>query len=331
MNQRLYLRATLPSRSGGASSQQRLPIGNATPIELAQAEVLSIQLSLEIQNGTFAWKNWIKDEEELKHDESKTHTVQDFIKAAERLHTSKYAKNPERGKESWNKKWKPALNKLPSSGPASEAVLLRVIQQMPASTAARRDQGNLLAHIAESINIDPQKLRKASHGYGVAKLTKRDIPSDEKIVECYEKLREPHWKWAWGCCATFGLRPHELVELEINPDGTATVSDKTKTGSRIVKACPSIWIKKFNLMHPHRPTQSVNSLAKVFGDALERAGIPMRPYALRHAYALRLLSAGVPPELGARLMGHSVQMHTQTYQRWIDADRIKQSMERFKL
>jgi len=57
----------------------------------------------------------------------------------------------------------------------------------------------------------------------------------------------------------------------------------------------------------------------------------MRPYALRHAYALRLLSAGVPPELGARLMGHSVQMHTQTYQRWIDADRIKQSMERFNL
>lgn len=88
MNQRLYLRATLPSRSGGASSQQRLPIGNATPTELAQAEVLTIQLSLEIQNGTFAWKNWIKDEEELKRDESKTHTVQDFIKAAERLHTS---------------------------------------------------------------------------------------------------------------------------------------------------------------------------------------------------------------------------------------------------
>ena len=103
MNQRLYLRATLPSRSGGASSQQRLPIGNATPIELAQAEVLAIQLSLEIQNGTFAWKNWIKDEEELKSEESKTHTIQDFIKAAERLHASKYAKNPERGKESWNK------------------------------------------------------------------------------------------------------------------------------------------------------------------------------------------------------------------------------------
>ena len=51
MNQRLYLRATLPSRSGGASSQQRLPIGNATPIELAQAEVLTIHSAWKSRTG----------------------------------------------------------------------------------------------------------------------------------------------------------------------------------------------------------------------------------------------------------------------------------------
>ncbi len=80
------------------------------------------------------------------------------------------------------------------------------------------------------------------------------------------------------------------------------VADATKTGGRQVRACPSEWIERFGLQELPRPTQPASSLAKVFGDALERAGVPFRAYALRHAYALRLMDRGVPPELGARLM-----------------------------
>ncbi|MEO1149319.1 MAG: site-specific integrase, partial [Cyanobacteria bacterium J06638_22] len=48
------------------------------------------------------------------------------------------------------------------------------------------------------------------------------------------------------------------------------------------------------------------------------------PYDLRHAWAVRTLLFGWPVELSARQMGHSVDIHTRTYQRWISRERIQQ-------
>jgi integrase len=47
------------------------------------------------------------------------------------------------------------------------------------------------------------------------------------------------------------------------------------------------------------------------------------PYDLRHAWAVRTLLYRWPVELSARQMGHSVEVHTRTYQRWISAQQIQ--------
>jgi len=316
---RVYtLLATLPERAGPGNRQQRIPLRE---VDLYEAERQAIELDRQLRLGVFTWESW---------DTPTTPdaiTVADFRTAAERLHASKYRRDPERGANAWSKKWAPALRKLPLSGGVTEASLLRAIRAMPAGSASRRDQGNLLSQIAKSLGLNTPALLDACRGYGVDKLTERDIPSDDAIEAALGAIRLPYWKWTFGMCAAYGLRPHECAQLTWLDDNWIEVHDKTKTGSRRVTPCPSAWLKLFKLRDLPRPTQSALTLGKVFNDALDRAQVPIKPYNLRHAYALRLMSKGVAADLAARLMGHSLQVHQSTYQRWIEADRIQKAME----
>jgi integrase len=323
----LVLRATLVDRSDPAlKRRQRITLGlPAVLAALGEAEDKAHLLSRQLRTGTFCWEAWDTPEGPAAI------TVAEFRTAAQRLHASKYRKEPERGASAWSKKWAPALRKLPPSGAITEVSLLRVIRSMPAGSASRRDQGNLLTQVAKSLGLETSALLEACRGYGVDKLTERDIPTDEAIEAAFKQIRQPHWRWTFGMCAAYGLRPHECAELTWLEDDWIEVHDKTKTGARRVTPCPSAWIKLFELRDLPRPTQSARTLTKVFNDALDRAQVSIKPYNLRHAYALRLLSKGVSADLGARLMGHSLQVHQSTYQRWIEGDRIQKAMQGISL
>lgn len=326
----LFLRATLPDRATPTQTrQQYVALGlEACLTQVEKAESEAIRLSLALRTGTFAWATWDPTE---AGNSGHVLTVADFRATAERLHASKYRKDPERGTNAWGKKWAPMLKKLPTVGPVNERILMNVIRAMPEGSAVRRDQGNLLCQVARAMGIPHEELRAAYRGYGAAQLTKRAIPTDPQIEAAFERIRSPHWRWVWGMCAAFGLRPHECAALEWLEGDWIKIHDKTKTGARQVTACPSAWIERFKLRNPQRPTQNASTLSKAFNQALARNGVTIRPYSLRHGFALRLMDKGVPPELGARLMGHSLQLHEQTYKRWLEADRITRAMDRFNL
>jgi integrase len=327
---RLYLRATLPNRNEPTKRvQQNIALGlDATPRGLVEAEDLAMKLSLDCRANRFNWADWIEQDPE---DDVNQLSVDNYQAHAKTMHASKYRTSPERGANAWAKKWAPALKKMPPSGPVNEAVLLRIIRTMPEGSAGRRDQGNLLCSIGESLGLDLPQARAASRGYGAAQLTPRDIPSDTEIEAAIKQIRLPHWRWSFGMCAAYGLRPHEVAELEWIEDDWIKIHDDTKTGARNVTPCPSKWLKTFALRTLPRPKQTAKTLSKAFNDALDRDGITIKPYNLRHAYALRLMDSGVPPELGARLMGHSLTVHEGTYKRWLEQDRITKAMDRFSL
>lgn len=321
---RVYtLVATLPTRDGLGRKQQRIPLPAA---DLFEAERRAVILGEQLRNRSFTWEDW-----ETTTREQESIPVADFIKAAQALHASKYRKDPERGNNAWSKKWAPALRKLPPSGVITEAVLLRTIRKLPAGSASRRDQGNLLSQVAKSLGLETAALLDACRGYGVDKLTERDIPADAEIESAIARIALPHWRWTFGVCAAYGLRPHECAALTWLEDNWIEIHDKTKTGARRVTPCPSTWVESFALRELPRPTQSASTLTKAFNDALDRDGVTIKPYNLRHAFALRLLDKGVSADLGARLMGHSLQVHQSTYQRWIDADRIQKAMQGIQL
>ena len=330
---KLTLRATLPERTGnGARKQHRLGLGLAAetrllPTAFKEAERLGIQ----IRRDTFSWEEWGSEPAESTPTELEL-TVEDFHRAAKQLHAAKYRRKPPENAEAiWGKKWRPALNKIPPSGAITEDVLLRVIRKMPPESAARRDQGNVITQIADSLGLPIEKLREAYRGYSAEELSPRKIPSDKEILEAFASIRLPRWKWMFGVCAAYGLRPHECAELTWQEDDWIRVHEETKTGSRLVTPCPADWVRKLDLHRLPRPTQGAKQIGKVFCDALNRDGIVIDPYDLRHAFALRLLSKGVPTDTGARLMGHSPQVHHQTYRRWIAEDQIKEDMKGIRL
>ncbi|MDJ0796733.1 MAG: site-specific integrase, partial [Calothrix sp. MO_167.B12] len=54
-----------------------------------------------------------------------------------------------------------------------------------------------------------------------------------------------------------------------------------------------------------------------------KIGLDFKPYDLRHAWAIRAHILGIPIKAAADNLGHSVQVHTQTYQRWFSLDMRK--------
>ncbi len=176
-------------------------------------------------------------------------------------------------------------------------------------------------------------------------VARRKLPSDDEILEIYEKLGNfrsnnpfsvTYYQWVFGIIATYGLRPQEIEAIDrqksfdpamdrwIFLDGA--LCDGIKTGNRLIPPLHPHWVDNFALdrypQHPYKPGGAKHSRTGSIADYFRRKGIGIRSYDLRHAYAIRtrqymdLLDA-------ANAMGHSVITHTKIYQRWIrDEDRI---------
>ena len=316
----LYLRASLPDRQTGQTRQQRICL-NTTDAD--EADRLARHLGQLLSSPAGLWTAW-----DARSTEPASITFGEFRAAGRKLYDSKYSTET-----AWTKKWRPALNKLPpDSVPCSDTLIVAVVQRMKEGSAGRRDQGNVLSQIAYSLTMDGAAIQVAARGYTASKVEKRDIPTDTEIEQLYGQIKLPHWRWMYGMLACYGLRPHEIIEAKVTADGNCEIGDETKTGFHIAWPCHERWLQEFNLRRVSRPRQSVASVAKAANDTLhERGPLTFPLYNLRHAYAIRLFHKGVPSDIGARLMGHSEEVHRTTYKRWYDAREITQLRERFSL
>jgi len=84
------------------------------------------------------------------------------------------------------------------------------------------------------------------------------------------------------------------------------------------------WVEEFELRSirlPDLTTDLRKTTLQRIGQAVNRQfrryGIPFSPYDLRHAWAVRTIHFGLPDAIAAQMMGHSLAIHTRTYQRWI--------------
>lgn len=319
---RFSLVATLPVREGPGRKQQRINLG---PISVIEAERRAMHLSHQLATNSFDWDEW------LAPPEPDLITVDYFRQVAAQLHASKYKRDPERGAKTWTKNWLPALRKLPLAGAVTERTLLRVVQKLPENGSARRNQGTILAQVAERLSIPTEALRKACAGYGLSQLTPRDIPDDAFIEDFVLRTNIPHWRWALGMLATYGLRPHELEEITPGPGNTWIVAERTKTGGRQVHPCPSEWVSLFTLTEPRRPPTSNQEMSRRISKHLRDRNSPFTAYAFRHAFAIRLMQRGVPADLGCQIMGHTLKIHMDTYRRWLREDHVSRALARFDL
>ncbi|WNZ28195.1 hypothetical protein HJG54_35365 (plasmid) [Leptolyngbya sp. NK1-12] len=163
----------------------------------------------------------------------------------------------------------------------------------------------------------------------------RDIPSDALIINYWRSLDNPGWRFILGLIATYGLRPHEafLVDYERLSSGDRVLWVlKGKTGERRVWAFHPEWYEQFNLANPILPAVNLNRRNDQIGHSATRhfweIGCPFRLYDLRHAWAIRTLEYGLEDALAAKQMGHSVEVHNDIYQQWIDGHIHQRAYER---
>jgi integrase len=182
----------------------------------------------------------------------------------------------------------------------------------------------------------------------------RSIPSDTEIILGFLKYEEYFktsqkgrkketidnwlvWRWIYGMIATFGVRPRELyvasdINWWISPDNTSNtwrVNKDTKTGYREVVPFVPEWIDLFKLKNPSIVQlvklyfQNKTTVQKINGGVnhnatwFRKCNLGFEPYDLRHACAIRAHLQGVPLKISADNLGHSIDQHTETYQKWI--------------
>ncbi|MBD2467855.1 Arm DNA-binding domain-containing protein [Nostoc sp. FACHB-145] len=179
---------------------------------------------------------------------------------------------------------------------------------------------------------------------------KRVLPTDEEIIDAWHKIQvegeschkrhkgnAESWGWIFAVIATYGLRPHEVLAIDYEksfqpPYFSIYINEKitggTKTGSRVVYPLPYKWVEKFDIANPKTKyidesrelfQTKIRTFADRFGERLKTKGINFRAYDLRHRYAIRGRELGLDSHELAKWMGHTLDEHTQTYQKyWTD-------------
>ena len=103
----------------------------------------------------------------------------------------------------------------------------------------------------------------------------------------------------------------------------------TKTGEHQSWPFHPDWVERFGLQElaenpaalPTIQTDlrrtTLQQVGRRVSEQFRRYNLPITPYDLRHAWAVRTIHVGLPDTVAARMMGHSVTIHTRTYHHWI--------------
>jgi len=134
--------------------------------------------------------------------------------------------------------------------------------------------------------------------------------------------------------ATYGLRNHEVFFADLAPlaagrDRVVRVLPTSKTGEHQVWPFPPFWVERFDLQRLGTDPDilppvccdlrrtTLQQAGRRVSEQFRRYQLPHTPYDLRHAWAVRTIHIGLPDTVAARMMGHSVAVHTRTYHHWI--------------
>ncbi|MEP0917232.1 site-specific integrase [Leptolyngbya sp. DQ-M1] len=334
---RLALRGTLPPRPGSSRlrpHQQRLSLGiPATPAGLKQIEQEAKIVAAQLIQNQFDWQEYLSFTDGKRLSQQ---SLSQQIDAFEQyfFEQPQRSLNPAATKTTWTSAYAPYLKKLVTIAVDAPAlslteVLYKTIHSTANHSRSRQLCCTALGAFAEFLNLKlPTDLKTLSGRYGAGQTQARQLPSDEEILAIWEKIPNPAWRFVYAIMATFGLRNHEVFYCNFKGlergETSIEVLPTTKTGSHQVWAFYPEWIEAFNLRDiqlPQVETDLSKTTLRQVGQRVtaqfRRYGVPFSPYDLRHAWAVRTIHVGLSDTVAAKMMGHSVLVHTRTYHQWI--------------
>ncbi len=343
---KLNLRATLPPRPDSLRLrpyQQRLSLGlPATNAGLKQAEQEAKIIAAQLIQNSFDWQSYLtfggKRLSQMNFLEQLQAFEQDFLAQPDRL------VKPASAKTTWNSAYAPYLKKLAviaESHPNLTIVeaIHKTIHSTEINSRSRQVCCTALSALATFLNLKlPTELKTFWGGYGNSQTKVRQLPTDEEIVAVWQTIPNPAWQFVYGVMATYGLRNHEVFFCDysaLDRDETMIqVLPTTKTGSHEVWAFYPEWIEEFGLRKGGLPTietdltkTTLQTVGQRVTAQFRRYEVPFSPYDLRHAWAVRTIHFGLSDTVAARMMGHSVAVHTRTYHQWMSRRDQQQAVE----
>ena len=315
---RLSLVATLPAKDGsGKNKQQRIATGlanNKEGLRIARARAQRLESDLNLER--FKWSDW------ADLPENGGILVKDAIPKFEYWYWETRGKTIGR-EEAFRENYLRFLKKLPENKAVTTALLREALVAYPADSFYRKRAHLALGFFARYLKVplpDDWKILKGRY----KPKSDRFIPSDEEIEKIWASINNPAWAWVFGMLATYGLRPHELFHLDLAKMPMIRVLPDTKSGERVVYPVPGRWIDLFNLGERQFPSfalqeeMSNTSLGNKISVGFRQKKLPVVPYGLRDAYAVRCFVVGVDSSIAAKWMGHSIEVHCSHYQKYID-------------
>jgi len=353
---RLNLRGPLPCRTTpGKNRTQRLSLGvSATATGLEEARQLLQLVDLQLRREQFDWAQWRRSEPEKHPSEGpaatsshgKTTAANTPLRSELDRFEQAFFNDPQRrrspagSRTTWTSAYRPYLRRLEAIGSERQLALSRELLSLTLSSysdgsRSRQQCATTLAALARHLNIAlPENWRAEAGGYGLHRARFRQLPSDGEILEAVLKIPNPKWRLAFGLMATYGLRNHEVFFADLSAlsprgDQVLRVLPTTKTGEHQVWPFHPDWVDRFHLgelgrnpgLLPDVCTDlrhtTLQQVGRRVAEQFRRYELPLTPYDLRHAWAVRTIHIGLPDTVAARMMGHSVAIHTRTYHHWI--------------
>ncbi|MEM7769104.1 MAG: site-specific integrase [Cyanobacteria bacterium P01_A01_bin.37] len=347
--QKLGIRGTFPPRPGSHRihpHQQRVSLGlPATPGGLKTAEQQAKVIAVQLMQHTFDWAAYLPIAGGGKLHQM---NLKEKIEAFRRHFMAQPQRllKPASAQATWETAYAPYFRKLEAIAQdipnlSLAEVIYKTIESTPRHSRSRQICCTALGVLAEFLKVElPRDLKEFWGHYSPSKTRLRHLPTDEQIVEVYQRIPNPAWRFVYGIMATYGLRNHEVFFCDYSGlerlDSTSSIEvlDSTKTGEREVWPFYPEWVAEFKLhdvMLPRINTDLTHTTLQRIGQKvsaqLRRYDIPFNPYDLRHAWAVRTIHFGLSDTVSAQMMGHSVAIHTRTYHRWMTRRDQQQAVE----
>ena len=340
--EKLNIRGSLPSKEDKNNFKiQRISLGikaDISGLEEAKKKLQLINLQLELNQ--FDWINWINNpnKKEIKNDFEFPNRLNQFEEFFFQERKNEFLASTR--KTTWRSSYKPYLKRILhiyniDHNKDLEDIFQKTLESYKECSRSRKQCATSLSVLAKFLDINlPENWKLNSKGYGLNKAGFRDLPTDEVIEKLWDKIPNKSWKFVFGLMATYGLRNHEvffcdLSSLTIAGDKIIRVLPTTKTGEHQVWPFHPEWVEKFELsklgenpdllpnINKDLKITTLQKIGKKITDQFKRYSLQIKPYDLRHAWAVRTIFYDLPDTVAARMMGHSVSLHTQTYHHWI--------------
>jgi hypothetical protein len=332
----IHLRGTFPPkpndrRTRPYSTKISLKMKACDRDSVARAELIAKEVGLDLNKGTFDWRKFSDFEAEPN---SAIKTIDHWVDELERGWWLNKDISDASKRNTWRCGYQTPLNTLPRSGELTEEKLIDWITTHTKPCTRRRLHYTTCARrLAELANLPTETIVMLAKGYSAKPVNPRHLPSDDTIVQAWEAIQDPGWQHLFGLQATYGLRNHECFFADYSEFPVIRVRDESKTGTRPVKPLYPEWAERWGLSEPIYPKtlnledQTLEQLgAKITNFFGKKVG--WAAYNLRHCYARRCADLDIPSAIAARLMGHTLVVHEQTYKAWCGEKVVLDAVDR---